>query len=179
MRPNSAVCFANRSLSYAQLGDWQSSLHDAERCVALDANSLKGWHHVSVASEHLGRLEQAVTAAKTQLSLDPSVKTTHELCLRLCQRMGQDYVSDVLEPVLDSWFSNELSEEAFQQAAKLLDTAENLHSISTGTIAPLRQSFRLFADGYAYYLQDDDPHAVERLTSCLDGLQQKVSSLRV
>ena len=61
---------SNRSSCYLRLGLPQPALIDAERCVELDAASLKGLHRLAAANQQLGLLAEARSALERALAID-------------------------------------------------------------------------------------------------------------
>lgn len=70
-RDEMALCLANRSAAFAQVGDWIGSLSDAEACVKLKRPWSKAHFRKGNALVGLGRIDEAREAYELGLQFDP------------------------------------------------------------------------------------------------------------
>jgi tetratricopeptide (TPR) repeat protein len=66
-----AVCYSNRSASYAKLGDWEKAAADGAATILSDENFMKGYTRSASALEELGNLEEALIVLYRGLAIDP------------------------------------------------------------------------------------------------------------
>jgi tetratricopeptide (TPR) repeat protein len=64
------VLHSNRSAAYARLGEWVKALEDADACVLHNAGWARGHARRGAALEGMGRLDDAIAAHETVLTLD-------------------------------------------------------------------------------------------------------------
>eukprot|EP00475_Leptophrys_vorax_P001296 TRINITY_DN106_c0_g1_i1.p1 TRINITY_DN106_c0_g1~~TRINITY_DN106_c0_g1_i1.p1 ORF type:complete len:578 (+),score=215.85 TRINITY_DN106_c0_g1_i1:41-1735(+) len=65
------VFFSNRSACYAELGEYQKALEDAEQCVSLAPSWVKGYSRKGLALFKLGKYDDAKKAYEEGLKYDP------------------------------------------------------------------------------------------------------------
>lgn len=66
------VLYSNRSGAYASLNKYEQALEDANTCVELKPEWVKGWSRKGLAEFNLGQLEQATESYTKGLELDPN-----------------------------------------------------------------------------------------------------------
>lgn len=65
------VCYSNRSAAYLKKGEAESALGDAESCLKLDPNFIKGYSRKAAALQATKRYKEAADALKAGLEKDP------------------------------------------------------------------------------------------------------------
>ncbi|EEB08559.1 chaperone activator Sti1 [Schizosaccharomyces japonicus yFS275] len=69
--PNNHVLYSNRSASYASLKKYDDALKDAEKCVSIKPDWVKGYSRKGAALHGLGDLQAASQAYQKGLDIDP------------------------------------------------------------------------------------------------------------
>ncbi|KAL0048479.1 hypothetical protein WJX82_004224 [Trebouxia sp. C0006] len=69
-----AVMYSNRSAANASLAHWNEAFEDAEACTTIAPDWSKGYCRMATALRSQGQTDQAVTAYRHALELDPSCK---------------------------------------------------------------------------------------------------------
>ena len=82
--PDNHILYSNRSASYMKLNSISKSLHDAEKCLELNPNFVKGYNRLGLAQQHLTRYEAAIDTYKKGIKLDPNNTAIWSL-LNSCQ----------------------------------------------------------------------------------------------
>ncbi|CAN6460912.1 unnamed protein product [Victoria cruziana] len=72
LAPTNHVLYSNRSAAYASLHRYSDALEDAKKTVELKADWSKGYSRLGAAYVGLGSLEDAVSAYRKGLDIDPS-----------------------------------------------------------------------------------------------------------
>lgn len=70
--PTDAVFYSNRSGAYASLKQYEQALEDANKCVELKPEFVKGYTRQGVALFGLNKLDEAKTAYEAGLKVDPN-----------------------------------------------------------------------------------------------------------
>jgi len=89
--------FSNRSASYLQLGQRDEALSDAQKCVNLKPDWMKGHYRMGQALFELGRFADALAAYNAALRLDPQSSD-----LRQCQRKCEEEIRKAKEAGIDT-----------------------------------------------------------------------------
>lgn len=71
--PKNPVYFTNRSMCYYKMKEWQKSLRDAEKAVALNSSWVKGFYRAGMAQVELGLLKEAHANLLRAAELEPGV----------------------------------------------------------------------------------------------------------
>lgn len=66
------VLYSNRSAAHAKAGNYEASLEDAEKTVALNPTWGKGFSRKGSALSFLGRYDEAISVFEQGLELDPT-----------------------------------------------------------------------------------------------------------
>mmetsp|Transcript_13742 Transcript_13742/g.19695 ORF Transcript_13742/g.19695 Transcript_13742/m.19695 type:complete len:420 (+) Transcript_13742:62-1321(+) len=69
--PENVVLYSNRSAAYLANSDKSNALYDAQKCVQLNADFVKGYTRYAAALSSLGRYKDALTQYKHALVLEP------------------------------------------------------------------------------------------------------------
>jgi len=69
--PGNHVLFSNRSGAYASLGDYQKALEDANKCVELKPDWVKGYTRKATAHMFLSKLDEALEDYNAGLKIEP------------------------------------------------------------------------------------------------------------
>lgn len=72
LAPTNHVLYSNRAGAYASLGQYELSLADAKRCIALKPDWPKGYSRKGLAEFRLGKVEEAISTYNAGLKIDPS-----------------------------------------------------------------------------------------------------------
>jgi stress-induced-phosphoprotein 1 len=83
--PNNYILLSNRSASYAKLRQYENALLDADVCLRLNPNFVKGYSRKGDALHGLGRDQEAASAYSQGLVIDP----TSQYCSSGLQRIHQ------------------------------------------------------------------------------------------
>lgn len=82
--PDNHVIYSNRSAAYMKVDSISKALHDAEKCVELAPNWVKGYNRLGVAQQSLKRFTAAIDTFKKGIELEPN-NTALWNALKLCQ----------------------------------------------------------------------------------------------
>ncbi|BFU18651.1 protein phosphatase, putative [Entamoeba histolytica HM-1:IMSS-B] len=69
--PEQAVHYSNRAICYIKLECYKAAISDAERCVEIDPNFVKGYYRQASAFAALGQLQEAISACEKAKKLSP------------------------------------------------------------------------------------------------------------
>jgi len=71
MEPKNHIFLTNRSTAYAAMKQWEKSLRDADKAIALNGSWAKGFFRKGIALFELGQFQEAAGAFKKAASLEP------------------------------------------------------------------------------------------------------------
>jgi stress-induced-phosphoprotein 1 len=71
MEPKNHIYVTNRSTAYAAMKQWEKSLKDADKAIALKGDWAKGFFRKGIALFELGRFQESAQAFKKACALDP------------------------------------------------------------------------------------------------------------
>jgi stress-induced-phosphoprotein 1 len=71
MEPKNHIYVTNRSTAYAAMKQWEKSLKDADKAIALKSDWAKGFFRKGIALFELGRFQEAASAFKKACSMEP------------------------------------------------------------------------------------------------------------
>nr|CCC90597.1 putative stress-induced protein sti1 [Trypanosoma congolense IL3000] len=91
--PSNHVLYSNRSGCYAALHDYPKALTDAEKCVSLKPDWVKGYVRQGAALHGLRRYGEAAAAYKKGLELDPS----NSACTEGIKSVEKDEVASMMQ----------------------------------------------------------------------------------
>jgi len=77
--PFDHVFYSNRSACYAEDGEYEKSLADAERCIAINPQFAKGYSRLALALFHVGSYSEMESAASKGLDIDASSVALQDL----------------------------------------------------------------------------------------------------
>jgi len=72
MDPNNCVLYSNRANIYTQKGDLPSALADAEKCISLNPDFIKGYVRKADVLKAMGDIDGAMEAIAKGLEKDPN-----------------------------------------------------------------------------------------------------------
>lgn len=101
-RDEMALCLANRSAAFAQVGDWIGALCDAEACVKLKRPWSKAHFRKGNALVGLGRPDEAREAYELGLQFDPKSVVRVDTLERSLRRTDSSLPFPSLPPLLSN-----------------------------------------------------------------------------
>ncbi|CAF5179958.1 unnamed protein product, partial [Rotaria magnacalcarata] len=66
------VLYSNRSAAYAKSNKYEEALQDAEKCISVKPDFVKGYSRKGAALSFLKRFDEAITVYEEGLKIDPS-----------------------------------------------------------------------------------------------------------
>lgn len=69
MDPENHIYYSNRSAAYLKVGDWARAFQDAEKCLALDPNFVKGYGRKATVLHTLRRFDEAIAVYEQGLEV--------------------------------------------------------------------------------------------------------------
>lgn len=79
MDPSHHVYFSNRSAAYLAMNKYKEAARDAEECVRLNPQFIKGYHRLALAQNGLKQYIQAMETLKKGQKVDFNNKDLHKL----------------------------------------------------------------------------------------------------
>ncbi|CAL4926677.1 unnamed protein product [Urochloa decumbens] len=90
--PNDSTLYSNRSLCYLQIGEANKALHDANTCIKMRPEWLKGYYRKGVALMLLKEYKEACDAFLAGLKLEPANAEMERMFREAIEAMKNDYV---------------------------------------------------------------------------------------
>ena len=97
LEPGGNVHYSNRSACYFSMGRLPEALQDAETCIRLKADWPRGYLRKGKALHELKRYDEAITALKSGLQLDPSSELLQS-ALKASESKQKPPLSDLFSP---------------------------------------------------------------------------------
>lgn len=90
--PNYAEAWNKRATLHYVLGQYEQSLHDIEKTVALEPRHFGAWSGLGLILEDMGRVNEAITAHETVLHIYPAAEFSQDKIVELRQQLLQNSI---------------------------------------------------------------------------------------